>query len=199
MAAARARQGVLENLARAVGRAGAGSYERRLRRGMFRIFRGALLSSAAARDTASDRAAQARTHHHRFTLVLLRSGARVARRNALKLGLRAFRRRDDYATRAHFLFYDRRRRAVRGVARGARGLWVVDGRDAPRGAAGRVIFLARASALARGHAPRPPRAAARIDGCPAPPSGVEEFGRGAGPDRRGAGRARWVAAPITMR
>ena len=103
MAAARARQGVLENLARAVGRAGAGSYERRLRRGMFRIFRGALLSSAAARDTASDRAAQARTHHHRFTLVLLRSGARVARRNALKLGLRAFRRRDDYATRAHFL------------------------------------------------------------------------------------------------
>ena len=103
MAAARARQGVLENLARAVGRAGAGSYERRLRRGMFRIFRGALLSSAAARDTASDRAAQARTHHHRFTLVLLRSGARVARRSALKLGLRAFRRRDDYATRAHFL------------------------------------------------------------------------------------------------
>ena len=103
MAAARARQGVLENLARAVGRAGAGSYERRLRRGMFRIFRGALLSSAAARDTASDRAAQARTHHHRFTLVLLRSGARVARRNALKLGLRAFRRRDAYATRAHFL------------------------------------------------------------------------------------------------
>jgi len=103
MAAARARQGVLENLARAVGRAGAGSYERRLRRGMFRIFRGALLSSAAARDTASDRAAQARTHHHRFTLVLLRSGARVARRNALKLGLRAFRRRGDYATRAHFL------------------------------------------------------------------------------------------------
>ena len=52
---------------------------------------------------ASDRAAQARTHHHRFTLVLLRSGARVARRNALKLGLRAFRRRGDYATRAHFL------------------------------------------------------------------------------------------------
>ena len=103
MAAARARQGVLENLARAVGRAGAGSYERRLRRGMFRIFRGALLSSAAARDTASDRAAQARTHHHRFTLVLLRSGARVARRNALKLGLRAFRRRGDYAARAHFL------------------------------------------------------------------------------------------------
>ena len=103
MAAARARQGVLENLARAVGRAGAGSYERRLRRGMFRIFRGALLSSAAARDTASDRAAQARTHHHRFTLVLLRSGARVARRNALKLGLRAFRRRGDYATRAHIL------------------------------------------------------------------------------------------------
>ena len=103
MAAARARQGVLENLARAVGRAGAGSYERRLRRGMFRIFRGALLSSAAARDTASDRAAQARTHHHRFTLVLLRSGARVARRNALKLGLRAFRRRNDYATRARFL------------------------------------------------------------------------------------------------
>ena len=169
MAAARARQGVLENLARAVGRAGAGSYERRLRRGMFRIFRGALLSSAAARDTASDRAAQARTHHHRFTLVLLRSGARVARRNALKLGLRAFRRRDDYATRAHFL--------------------------------SSMIVAGARSAEWRGVRPsttQRPRAAARIDGCPAPPSGVEEFGRGAGPDRRGAGRARWVAAPITI-
>ena len=103
MVAARARQGALFNFVRAVGRAGIASYERRLRRCLFRIFRAALSSFAAAHESASDRAAGARTHRHRLTLVLLRSGARVARRNALKLGLRNFRRRSDHAMRAYCL------------------------------------------------------------------------------------------------